>query len=165
MAPRGTYVVKPGDNLTNIARRTLGDESRAAVRKILDANRDRIGDPDVLPVGLELVIPAAERAADRPAAPPVRSAYYRRALEDLAGEIRKRQVLLDPNRPADALPMPRAGARRVYRVRRGDNLTKIAREVLRDGSRSAVRRIVEANKSKIKDPDVLPVGVELVIPS
>lgn len=156
-----TYRVQPGDTLTEIARKTLSDASPSAIRRILDANRGRIDDPDFIPVGLELVIPPASASAG----PPVRSAYYRRALEDLSREFQRRAALRDRDRPVDAVPTPPAQPRRVYKVRRGDNLTKIAREMLRDGSRSAVRRILDANPGKIKNPNVLPIGVELVIPS
>jgi len=75
-----------------------------------------------------------------------------------------RRVRVDPKRPPDAAG-PMAASHRVYKVRPGDNLTKIARDMLRDGSRSGVRRILKANKGKIANPNLLPVGVELVIPS
>lgn len=52
-----TYVVRPGDNLTGIARRLLNDDSKAGVRKIYSANRNKLQSPDCLPVGLELTIP------------------------------------------------------------------------------------------------------------
>jgi nucleoid-associated protein YgaU len=52
-----TYVVRAGDNLTNIARRSLGSGSRASVRKLYEANRDRIQDRNQLSVGLVLRIP------------------------------------------------------------------------------------------------------------
>jgi len=59
----------------------------------------------------------------------------------------------------------RAPSGRAYVVRRGDNLTKIARRMLNDDSRAAVMRIFQANADKLTDPDNLPVGVELRIPS
>lgn len=52
-----TYVVRAGDCLISIARRQMGDGSPQAVRKLLEANPDRIADPDCLPVGLQLRIP------------------------------------------------------------------------------------------------------------
>ena len=52
------YVVREGDNLSKIARRTLNDGSRSAVMKIYDANRDKLSSPDMLPVGVELRIPS-----------------------------------------------------------------------------------------------------------
>ncbi|MEN8151573.1 MAG: LysM peptidoglycan-binding domain-containing protein [Planctomycetota bacterium] len=53
---RKTYTVKKGDNLTGIARRTMGDGNRW--RELYEANRDAIGsDPGALKQGMELVIP------------------------------------------------------------------------------------------------------------
>ncbi len=52
-----TYVVRSGDCLTDIARRTMGSGSKSAVRKLLDANRDQIADPNRLTVGMRLIIP------------------------------------------------------------------------------------------------------------
>jgi len=51
------YVVRRGDCLTNIARSQMGDAGPPAVRRLYQANRDRIDDPDRLPVGLKLRIP------------------------------------------------------------------------------------------------------------
>ena len=51
------YVVRPGDSLTDIARRELGSTTRLLVRRLYGANRDRITDPNSLPVGLLLRIP------------------------------------------------------------------------------------------------------------
>jgi nucleoid-associated protein YgaU len=53
-----TYVVRQGDNLTGIARKTLNDSSQSAVMKIYNANRDKLSSPNVLPVGAELCIPS-----------------------------------------------------------------------------------------------------------
>ncbi|MEM1213378.1 MAG: LysM peptidoglycan-binding domain-containing protein [Planctomycetota bacterium] len=51
------YTVQPGDNLTRIAERTLGDGAK--FRLIYQANRDRLADEDDLRVGQTLVIPAS----------------------------------------------------------------------------------------------------------
>ncbi|MEM6393773.1 MAG: LysM peptidoglycan-binding domain-containing protein [Planctomycetota bacterium] len=52
-----TYTVQPGDNLTRIAERTLGDGAK--FRLIYQANRDRLADEDDLRVGQTLVIPSS----------------------------------------------------------------------------------------------------------
>ena len=52
---RRTHVLAPGDTLYGLARRYYGDSGRW--RAILEANRDRISDPDRILVGQELVIP------------------------------------------------------------------------------------------------------------
>ena len=52
------YRLRDGDTLTSIAIRFYGDASRA--EDILEANRDKISDPDLLPVALEIEIPQLE---------------------------------------------------------------------------------------------------------
>jgi nucleoid-associated protein YgaU len=56
-APR-TYTVQKGDSLSKIAKQFYG--STAAWRRIFDANRDRIKDPDVIQPGWTLSIPAED---------------------------------------------------------------------------------------------------------
>ena len=60
---------------------------------------------------------------------------------------------------------PHEGERRVYVVQSGDNLTRIARKMLNDGSRNAVERIYQANKDKLQSPDSITEGMKLNIPS
>lgn len=50
-----TYVVQKGDSLSKIAKQFYGDTSEW--RRIYDANRDRIKDPDVIQPGWKLDIP------------------------------------------------------------------------------------------------------------
>lgn len=54
-AKPGKYVVKPGDTLAGVARKTLGAEKRW--EEILALNSGRIPDPDSLSVGTELRLP------------------------------------------------------------------------------------------------------------
>jgi nucleoid-associated protein YgaU len=59
-APQGdasTYVVRDGDDLTSIAIKLYGHAGGA--QAIWSVNRDRLSDPNVLPIGLELRIPPA----------------------------------------------------------------------------------------------------------
>lgn len=51
-----TYTVKPGDNLTEIAEKMLGDGDKW--RTVYDANRDSLKSPDRLIVGQKLRIPS-----------------------------------------------------------------------------------------------------------
>ena len=52
-----TYVVQKGDSLSKIAKREYGDAQ--AWRRIFDANRDQIQDPDLIHPGQTLKIPDA----------------------------------------------------------------------------------------------------------
>lgn len=56
-----TYTVKSGDSLSAIAQREYGDAG--AWRRIYEANRDQIDNPDLIHPGQELKIPAAEGGA------------------------------------------------------------------------------------------------------
>jgi len=51
---------------------------------------------------------------------------------------------------------------KVYVVKAGDTLRKIAKETLGDAERWS--EIYEANKDKVKNPDVIKAGQELTIP-
>jgi nucleoid-associated protein YgaU len=50
-----TYTVQPGDTLSKISKKFLGDANR--YMEIYYANRDKIDDPNKLQVGWELTIP------------------------------------------------------------------------------------------------------------
>ena len=52
-----TYTVQPGDTLSKIAKDYYGDDSQ--YRRIYEANRDKLDDPDSIQVGQELKIPPA----------------------------------------------------------------------------------------------------------
>jgi nucleoid-associated protein YgaU len=52
-----TYVVVNGDSLSKIAKREYGDASKW--RKIYEANKDLIKDPDLIYPGQELKVPGA----------------------------------------------------------------------------------------------------------
>jgi nucleoid-associated protein YgaU len=49
-------IVQPGDTLYKIARRVYGDAGRWHL--IYDANRDKLEDPNQVPAGVELIVPA-----------------------------------------------------------------------------------------------------------
>ena len=51
-----TYTVKSGDSLSAIAKREYGDANEW--RRIYEANRDQIEDPDMIQPGQELKIPS-----------------------------------------------------------------------------------------------------------
>ena len=57
-APANTYTVKSGDTLSAIAKREYGDATEW--RRIYDANRDQIDNPDLIRPGQELRIPARD---------------------------------------------------------------------------------------------------------
>jgi len=62
--------------------------------------------------------------------------------------------------PSDEILDPVGG--RVYTVQKGDTLYKLARRYYNDQARW--RDIWEANKTRLRDPDQLQVGMKLIIP-
>jgi uncharacterized protein YidB (DUF937 family) len=57
--PQQTYTVAPGDSLSKIAKRFYGDANQW--RRIFEANRDQIKDPDLIHPGQELKIPTIQK--------------------------------------------------------------------------------------------------------
>lgn len=53
--PQKMYTVKKGDSLSKIAKEFYGDMKEW--KKIYEANRDQIKDPNLIQIGQELVIP------------------------------------------------------------------------------------------------------------
>ena len=152
-----TYTVQPNDSLSRIAKKFYGSEQK--YRQLFEANRDVLKDENTLAVGQVLVIPEPPAAADRgapvppaPARPAGQGQHYRVLEEAELGTFFAKA----PKQPP--------GSGKTYVVRRGDNLTGIARRFLNDDSPAAVRRIYSANQDKLQSPDWLPVGVELKIP-
>lgn len=58
---------------------------------------------------------------------------------------------------------PAAGDTQTYTVKSGDSLSKIAKHFYGDGGKW--HRIYEANRDKIKNPDLIHPGEELTIPA
>lgn len=56
-----SYTVKAGDSLSAIAKREYGDAGQW--KRIFEANRDKIDNPDLIHPGQELTIPAKEGGA------------------------------------------------------------------------------------------------------
>lgn len=78
--------------------------------------------------------------------------------EKRAGEMRERL-----ERQEEKIAAAKAQAQtRVYVIKSGDSLSKIAKEVYGDANRWP--EIFEANKDKIKDPNLIYPGQELRIP-
>lgn len=148
--PVTTYRVRKEDSLIVIARKVYGPTHWKEYMRIYEANRDILTHAGKLRPKQVLKIPPLPADIDgRGSAPEMTIDQLGAALADSSQP------------PADALPPPE---KRLYKVRRGDNLTKIARKMLDDDSWAAVQRIAEANRSKIPNPNVLPVGTTLMIP-
>ncbi len=154
-APRPRiYTVEPNDSLRKIARKLYGPQHEEQYGQIFEANRHILHDEEIVFVGQKLTIPPL------PGAQPVA-----RSASD-AGQQRYREMdLAQIRKYFDQAQTTQPPVGRIYVVRQGDNLTRIARRVLHDDSRQAVMKIYNANRDTLTSPHVLPVGAELKIPS
>jgi nucleoid-associated protein YgaU len=133
-----TYTIQRADRLIDLAREEYGDGSLwkaiKAVNPGLDENR--------LIIGATIYIPTEADA--------------------------RRLVQAERDRQTPPPPTPRgereepASRQATYVVAPGDTLTKIARNVLNDGTRW--REIFELNRDQLDSPDILRVGMELRLP-
>ncbi len=165
-----TYVVESGDTLTRIARKFYGAGHEREYKRIFAANRDSMRTESSLSIGQELTIPPLSSnsgaGSDRPASgstggdPVGRSGNGRYAAVSL-GELSGTLSAMG-RRP---VPAPVPAVARTYVVQRGDNLTSIARRLMRDDSSAAVRKLFEANRGVLPSRDRLQIGMELRLPS
>lgn len=164
VAPPAAYVVRDGDDLTGIAVRFYGHP--AAAGAVWAANRDVIPDPALLPIGASLRmpppwsipgLPGTAAAAGRTIEPPHATAGPRvvptaaAAAPWLAGG----QV----DAPAAAARTPSGGT---VRMAPGETLESLA--VRFYGDRSAATRIWEANRDRLRSPELAVAGMELRLP-
>jgi nucleoid-associated protein YgaU len=181
-----TYVVRDGDDLTGIAIRVYGHAGAATA--IWDANRDRLADPQLLPIGMALRMPPSWTlpavTASGGGRPGVIEPTFAGATRveanrippepDVSGATAPsgRHWLEQPPSPVAAMPAavpvahqpaPPAPARpaKVW-VAAGDSLDSIALRFY--GDRSASARILQANRDRLRSPELLVPGMELRLP-
>lgn len=141
---RRTHRVSDGDTLTSLALRYLGRSDR--FQEIYAANQDVLSSPDVLPIGTLLKIPDG----NTPPAPFTPGPMV--------------EISSDALRAAreGAPPAPTAAGARTYRVQAHDTLSAIARHFYGDANR--YRDVLEANRDKLRQPEDLREGMELIVP-
>ncbi|RLS81542.1 MAG: LysM peptidoglycan-binding domain-containing protein [Planctomycetota bacterium] len=126
------YTIRDGDDLTSIATRLYGHPG--AAEAIWSANRDRLADPAVLPIGLSLRIPPTW-------VPP---AVRQRGLAGGGAPIEP------ASRPARV------------RVAPGESLESLAERFY--GDRAMAARLWEANRDQLRSPALLVAGMDLRLP-
>lgn len=57
IASRGSYTTQRGDSLSSIARKKLGNDKPETLKKLFEANKDKLSSPNQVKVGLALTIP------------------------------------------------------------------------------------------------------------
>lgn len=165
-APAKRHVIASGDTLTKIAERYYGNRSRRVVSLIVEANQSVIKDPDRIPLGAELVLPAdaavgaSASAAEIPQASSVSTPRVEapRATPKPVGSAPKNE----PSRER-AAPENRADPIRWYQVCKNDRYVSIARQQLGDAGRW--KEIFELNKEKFPKEGMIREGVRIKLPA
>jgi nucleoid-associated protein YgaU len=133
------HKVVSSDNLIELSKKYYGDGTKW--RKIHEANKDKIPNPDVLYTGLELLIPEITVAEKR--------------NDDIAyGSL--------PERESDEEVFTTTTTSGTHTISPGDTLYSIAREYYGDSAMWV--KIHDANEDNIEDKRLLEVGQTLVIP-
>ncbi len=143
-----THIVQEGDTLDKIAVKYYGDRGgqvQATRDRLYAANRHRLESPDELKIGLELNIPFLN---------PTPPESLQRVTREVVG-------VGDP-RPHDR-PKAKKASNRLYKVKDGDNVWKIAEKQLGDGNRYS--DILRLNKSQLGNTDKVLPGMDLTLPS
>lgn len=146
-----TYTVKDGDNLAKIAKNVFGDDlgnKYATIQKIFDANKDTMNTPDQLSVGQKLRIPSLHSQDKTLAA---RSMESTGMFDKIKGSFSN----LVKSKPAKKQA-------KVYVVKDGDSLWKIAEKLFSDGNRFV--DIAKLNRNLISDGETLSIGMKLKLP-
>ena len=166
--------VVSGDSLWSIAEEYLGDGSRA--NEIYDANRSVLRDPDIIPSGINLVIPFAKSDRVTPVSSSMESSSVKRSETAIVESgihspptiirtiiPRSRRVWQSDKRLADHSEQSESvRSKTTYRVQRGDSLRAIARKVYQDEDRW--RDIYEANRGILSDPHQIHPGMTIHLP-
>jgi nucleoid-associated protein YgaU len=142
------YTVVSGDTLSSIVQRHYGSRSKRHIDAVLDANRSVLTNPDIVKVGMVLVLPAVTPDTTDAGSS---TQHAGASANQSAGQKRLRDQSADP---PDGF--------RWYQVRANDRYVTIARDELGDSSRW--RELFELNKDKFPNPDKIRVGVRIKLP-
>jgi len=147
------YVVRPNDSLVLIARRFYGAQGDRLWRRIYEANRSVLSDPNRLRPGQELVIPGVEAppalaaSVSAPEADGVRTV----TAEDLADMFGARSDLSEAPSPPPA----------TYTVREGDTFYGIAGRLYGNARYAPLLHL--KNKHLVPDATKLRTGQRIVL--
>ncbi len=162
---RGTgqtvYTIRSGDTLRKIAYRFYHTGSAAAVNRLVRANSQLKSAATILFVGWKLRIPGVSHAANRVAAAPSPAAAHTR-IAVAKWTLGQRRHAARGAYASAHFGLVKVGATRLYRVRPGDTLTKIAHQFLGTTSHSVIVSIEKLNG--LRDGRALIAGRLLHLP-
>ncbi|MCX5647582.1 MAG: LysM peptidoglycan-binding domain-containing protein [Planctomycetota bacterium] len=147
-----TYVVRANDSLVLIARRFYGTQGDRLWRRIYEANRSVLSDPDRLRAGQELAIPGME-ASPAPATVPATESDGVRTVtaDELAEMLGNRSDLVEAPSPLPA----------TYTVRAGDTFYGIAERLYGNARYASLLHL--KNKHLVPDATKLRAGQRIVL--
>ena len=163
--PRPVHKVRRGENLTRIARRHYGQDGERLWRRIWEANKDSLPDPDRLTEGQELVIPGlpvqrppvapdtavAHAPGEAPAEAPESERVTTVTADDLARMLGNQSDLTERQVAPPA----------TYTIRKGDTFYRIATNLYGDGRMA--RLLVLKNKHLVPDETKLGIGQRILL--
>jgi len=132
------HTVAAGESLYAIATRYYGEPSLAEPL----ARHNAIPNPDRLDPGLRLMIPSADRLVNGPASAPTN---FVRSLADPSDTTTPEPEMLE------------------YEVQSGDTLSELAQQLM--GTAKATQKLLDLNRDRLTNPDVLAAGIRLRYPS
>jgi nucleoid-associated protein YgaU len=158
--PDRVHTVVAGDSAFKIAKQYYGDGK--AWRKL--ATYNKLDDEAQLRVGEKLNIPSAEALLGKKATAVAAVTPIPSNVPGAGLHSNENVTLINPAVRTGPLAIkPPAPRSHTYTVKKGDTLAQIAKSEL--GSSKRAREIVELNKKALRDPDSLPLGAVLNLPS
>jgi nucleoid-associated protein YgaU len=157
------YVVQDGDSLSSIAKKCYGEQEGkklANINAIFEANKKTLASVDELQVGQKLVIPPlAAAVAPTPSPANVLGGQSFKKVESVG------QRHSPANTEKSAAPAKAESSKqgKIYVVKEGDCLWRIAADQLGDGNR--YKEIVKLNSDKLSSEDDIQVDMELKLPA
>ena len=156
-----TYRVRSNDTLVAIARRFYGADGDRLWRRIYEANRERLGDPNRLAPGQELVIPGTESAGPPAAPAPTPNPADRTALVEAdVPTVTAEEFGAMVGRGSDLVESP-APLPETYTVQRGETFYSIAQRLY--GSARYANVLQAKNKHLVADPRQLREGQKILL--
>jgi len=150
------YIVQAGDSLASIAKEIYGQEEgnrRVNVKRIFEANRERLASPDEIYEGQKLLIPPlTEPGVGVQTRKP--GGIFSESLVKVVKSIGLHHEEASVSKEEKQI--------RWYEVKEDDNLWRIAANELGDGNRYP--EIARLNSDILMDEDIVTVGIRLRLP-
>lgn len=159
-----SYTVKDGDTLRSLAKKFYGKSSKW--KKIYNANKDKLSSSKQLKKGMKLQIPAINYTVKKGDTIKSIAKKYFGANSKWKQVYQVNQDVISPSlklKTGQKLVLPVPVVCRIYIVKKGDTLEKIAKKFY--GRSSKWKKIYNANKNKVSKAKKVKAGANLFIPA